>query len=154
LYLNNVDVVASLTKRYVFVLRPNSRYSNYKQVSSPPLPDLRDLDPEAHEAYFREMEISNPQEEALSDDEHYSPPRANAFALINMSGAFSLSKMVAKNYLESITPQQLSEKNTTATTGSSEEPSGPTSQRFSPRPETTTSTSTSTSARANGNNTH
>lgn len=145
----------------IFVVDPTKRITvggikkhpwflvNYKQVSSPPLPDLRDLDPEAHEAYFREMEISNPQEEALSDDEHYSPPRANAFALINMSGAFSLSKMVAKNYLESITPQQLSEKNTTATTGSSEEPSGPTSQRFSPRPETTTSTSTSTSARAN-----
>jgi hypothetical protein len=109
------------------------------------------LDPEAHEAYFREMEISNPQEEALSDDEHHSPPRANAFALINMSGAFSLSKMVAKSYLETIAAQQLSEKNNTNTATSIVEDSGSSlTQRLGGE----IASSLSDSAIANGNDTH
>jgi hypothetical protein len=96
------------------------------------------------------MEISHPQEETISDDENYSPPRANAFALINMSGAFSLSKMVAKSYLESVmnaTTQSLS-SSAGVITSSSDENNNPLTQRFSPRPEMT-SLSTSTCPTSN-----
>lgn len=78
--------------------------SNYTSVTNPPLPEFQEVDDaqwqeeEEVESESAKLKRIRKRSSVSTHDGKLEPPTANAFALINMSGAFSLSKFVTTHH--------------------------------------------------------